>query len=145
MSSLLDDNQPERLEPAPAAAAGPKTKIHAGLIGGVHTELVISIYCDRTFVAVTQVGKLGDIIEVRRDKVQECGPGGAGGEGVGGRAVYSATVLLGRHSEEVELLGRVLAEKLVLVKPLVLCVGIKTIDPGMIRQIVDFIMKHFSY
>lgn len=136
MSSLLEESHPERALPQ-TVTSGPVTVLHAALVGGSHTDLVVTRYTNRLFLAVTQVGKLGTICEARRDKLQE----GSGLEFPGaGRVIYSVTVLLGQDKEEVSLLARILAEKLELTQPLVLCVGIKNLSPQLVRQLVDFIL-----
>jgi len=134
MSSLVDESVPVRCEPS-APAKGPVTSLHAALLQGKHTDLVVSRYHNKLFVAVTQVGTLGTICEVRRDKVQQQ----VGEKQSGGQAVYSLTVLLGQEREEVCLLARMLAEKLELSQPLLLCVGIKSLSPQLLTQIVNWV------
>lgn len=136
--SLLEDTQPTRPEPEEPTRGGPSTCLKAGLVCGVHTDLVVTRYKDKLFVAVTQLGKLGNITEVRREQVQ-----GAAGE-QGGRVVYSCQVLLGQDTEEIHLLARILAEKIELDKPLVLCVGIKGLTVELAKQLVDFILKNID-
>lgn len=138
MSSLLEDTQPERPLPQGPVTSGPNTVLHAGLVGGVHTDLVVTRYTDKLFVAITQVGKLGTICEARRERVEE--GGGVGGGAGGGRVVYSVNILLGQDTEEVHLLGRILAEKLSLSQPLVLCVGVKGLTLEGARELADFIL-----
>jgi len=135
---LLEDNLPERPLPKEPVQSGPATTLHAGLVGGEHTDLVVTQYTDRLFLAVTQVCKLGTICEVRRDKVSKDDLGL--GEGVG-RLVYSVALLLGQEKEEVSLLARILAERLQLTKPLVLCVGVRDLTPQRVRQLADFVIS----
>lgn len=135
-SSLLEEPLPERPVPEPVSSA-PDTVIHSALVHEVFTELVVTRYSDRLFLAVTQLGKLGTILEARREKVQEGAVQGAGA----GRTVYSVAVLLGQEREEVTLLARILAEKLQLTQPLVLCVGVKDISAQTVRGLVDFILS----
>lgn len=138
MSGLLEENQPDR-GLTQAVSSPPNTRLHAALVEGVHTDLVVTRYTDRLFLAVTQVGKLGTICEARRDRVEE-------GTGLGGtrqgRVIYSVALLLGQDKEEVSLLARILAEKLELNQPLVLCVGIKVLTPQLVKHLVDFILPH---
>jgi len=134
MSSLLEEVQPERAEPKPPVSAGPVTGLCATTIGGVHTDLLVTRYSDRTLVCVTQLGKLGTILQVERDQVR-------GGE-EGPRVVYSSTVLLGQDSEEIQLLARVVAERSKLSKPMVLCVAVKGLTIKLALELVEFIMQN---
>jgi len=135
MSSLLEEVQPERPEPKDPETAGPLSKLVGGLVASVHTDLVITKYSDKIFVCVTQLGKLGTILQVERDQVRS-------GEAGGGKVVYSSTVLLGQDSEEIQLLGRVLAEKCQLSKPLILSVGVKGLSIRVALELVDFIIQN---
>lgn len=134
MSSLLEEVQPERAEPEQPVSAGPATRLFATNIGGDQTDLLVTKYSDRTFVCVTQLGKLGTIVQVEKDQVR------AGEEG--GRVVYSSTVLLGQDSEEIQLLARVLAEKSQLNKPILLCVGVKGLTIKLALVLVEFIIQN---
>jgi len=135
MSSLLEDVQPERPAPREPESAGPVTKLVGALVDSIHTDLVVTSYADKTFVCVTQLGKLGTIVQVERDQVRS-------GEEGGKKVVYSSTVLLGQDSEEIQFLGRVLAEKSQLSKPLVLCVGVKGLTIKLALELVDFILQN---
>ena len=125
MSSLLEEVQPNRPEP----------KLVGAVVSGVHTDLLVTRYTDKTFVCVTQLGKLGTIVQVERDQVR------AGEEG-GKKVVYSSTVLLGQDSEEIQFLARVLAERSQLNKPMVLCVGMKGLTIKLALELVDFVMQN---
>ena len=51
------------------------------------------------------------------------------------------STLLGQNTEETVVLARILAEKLKITKPLVLCIGIKDLTPQTIKLIVKFILS----
>lgn len=135
MSSLLEEVQPNRPEPKEPESAGPVTKLVGAVVSGVHTDLVVTRYTDNTFVCVTQLGKLGTIVQVERDQVR------AGEEGTK-KVVYSSTVLLGQDSEEIQFLARVLAERSQFNKPMVLCVGVKGLTIKLALELVDFVMQN---
>jgi len=135
MSSLLEEVQPDRPEPKEPESAGPATTLVGAIVDSVHTDLVVTRYSDNTFVCVTQLGKLGTIVQVERDQVRS-------GEEGGKKLVYSSTVLLGQDSEEIQFLARVLAERSQLTKPLVLCVGVKGLTIKLALELVDFIMQN---
>ena len=59
-----------------------------------------------------------------------------------GRLVFSSQVLLGQDSEELQLLARVLAEKLNLSSPLVLTVGVKQLSLPLVSDLVKFVSLH---
>jgi len=135
MSSLLEEVQPDRPEPKEPESAGPATKLVGAIVDSVHTDLVVTRYSDKTLVCVTQLGKLGTIVQVEREQVRS-------GEEGGKKVVYSSTVLLGQDSEEIQFLARVLAERSQLTKPLVLCVGVKGLTIKLALELVDFIMQN---
>ena len=135
MSSLLEEVQPERPEPKAPETAGPESKLVGALVDSVHTDLVVTKYTDSTFVCVTQLGKLGTIVQVERDQVKS-------GEEGGKKGIYSSTVLLGQDSEEIQFLARVLAERSQLLKPLILCVGVKGLTIKLALELVDFIIQN---
>ena len=113
------------------------TSTFATSLCGRHTDLVVTRFSDKTLVVVTQVGKLGTVLDIARDAVDT--PGAAPGT----RPVYSVSVLLGRDTEEVLLLGRMLAEKLASDKPLLVCVGIKDLTPAVAAQVVKYVASKF--
>jgi len=139
MSCLAEDLPTREAPPAPASKA-PVTSLTATIVGGVHTDLVVTNYSDRLFIVVSQLGKLGTICEARREKAQSQ-QGGVGDEGAG-RPVYSVATLLGKESEEVELVARLLAEKLALGnKPIVVCVAVKGITFALAKQLADVVIE----
>jgi len=115
------------------------TTLYTTKVGGVNTDLVVTNYSDRLFIVVSQLGKLGTICEARREKAQSQ-QGGVGDEGAG-RPVYTVSTLLGKESEEVELVARLLAEKLALGKPIVVCVAVKGITFTIAKQLADLVIE----
>ena len=107
MSCLADDLPTREAPPAPASKA-PVTSLTTTKVDGVHTDLAVTNYSDRLFVVVricllkqyssnnirpsqvSQLGKLGTIVEARREKAQS----DKGDEGAGaGRPVYQVNFL----------------------------------------------------
>ena len=115
----------------------PNTILHAAIVSGVHTDLLISRYQDKLFISITQLCKLGTILLVEKETVKT---GDSRTED--GRLVFSSSVLLGQDSEELQLLARVLAEKLNLSSPLVLTVGVKQLSLPLISDLVKFVSLH---
>lgn len=69
---------------APMGKKVAPAQVLAALICGQHTDFVISLYSDNAFVAITQVGKLGTVIQVREEGTLES-------------SSYSQQVLLGQR------------------------------------------------
>jgi len=137
--SCLAEDLPTREAPSAAPSKAPVTTLNTTKVGGVNTDLVITDYSDRLFIVVSQLGKLGTICEARREKAQSQ-QGGIGDEGAG-RPVYTVLTLLGKESEEVELVARLLAEKLALGKPIVVCVAVKGITFAIAKQLADLVIE----
>ena len=106
--SCLADELPTREAPAAPASKAPVTSLTTTKVDGVHTDLAVTNYSDRLFVVVgiwllkqyscynlrpsqvSQLGKLGTIVEARREKAQS----DKGDEGAGaGRPVYQVNFL----------------------------------------------------
>ena len=67
----------------------PSTLLHAAILSGVQTDLLITRYSDKLFISLTQLGKLGTILLVEKEAVKT---GDARTED--GRLVFSSQVLL---------------------------------------------------
>jgi hypothetical protein len=137
MSSLLEEPVPQRNQAQPAQA-GPKTGSFARTISGVHTDLVITKYSNATLIVITQLRKFGTVVQVGSERGRNQVEGGT-------RTVYSVNTLLGKDTEEVHLLARVLYEKLGLQqKPLILTVGVKDFTEEKIKPFVEFTIEKFK-
>eukprot|EP00820_Chromera_velia_P022328 Cvel_8221.t1-p1 / transcript=Cvel_8221.t1 / gene=Cvel_8221 / organism=Chromera_velia_CCMP2878 / gene_product=hypothetical protein / transcript_product=hypothetical protein / location=Cvel_scaffold449:438-1388(-) / protein_length=88 / sequence_SO=supercontig / SO=protein_coding / is_pseudo=false len=76
---------------------GPPTKTVKFLCGGEETEIVVSEFSDRFFILITQLGKIGSLVEASCDCLTN--------------GVFSVRTVLGdRKKEGLQLLGRVLIE-----------------------------------
>lgn len=138
MASLLDESVPtQQNERASPQCVGAVTERCATILGGHHTDLVLTRYADRTLVVVTQIRKLGTVLEIRRDAAN-C-PGTSGG-----RHVYATSVLLGKDQEEIHLFGRMLAESLNIDKPLLVFLGVKHLDVPMSKLIVNYVTSKLA-
>jgi len=134
MASLLDDSIPQRNQEIAPQVNGPVTQKFGTLLAGVHTDLVVSRFEDRTLIVVTQIKKLGKILQVEKDQVKGPLPAAS-------RSVYTVTTLLGQTSEDSCVLARILAEKLNITKPLILCIGIKQLSPQTVNLVVKYILS----
>ena len=52
--------------------------------------------------------------------------------------------LAGQESEELHLFGRILAEKLKVIKPVLLTVAVKNLDQAKIKDLVAFVTEKYS-
>jgi len=137
MSSLLEESLPERNSIVTHEPAKPDTRTFGRTILGKQTDLVITKFASRDIIVLTQLRKLGSVIEISQDTVRNSL------EGSTGRSVFSVNTLLGQESEDVNLFGRVLAEKLNIRKPILLTLGIKQFDHTMIRPLIEFVEENF--
>jgi len=136
MSSLLEENIPQRNASA-VQPARPDTRSFGRTINGQQTDLVITKFANRDFIVLTQLRKLGTVVEITRDTVRNPA------EGSSGRAVFSVNILLGTDNEEVHLFGRILAEKLGITKPILLTLGVKQLDKDITRSLIEFVAEKY--
>ena len=116
---------------------GPETVTRVGQVAGVRTELLLAKFADKQLITVTQLGKFGTWLQLERATVRPDGDQ----EHVS-RHVYTCSVLLGQDTEEVQFLGRALAEKLNLSKPVILTVGVKNLTVPLALELVNFVSQH---
>lgn len=136
MSSLLEEPIPQR-NPEPKTVSCPTVRTFGRAVQGQHTDLVISIYTDRILIVLTQLRKLGTVLEITRDTVRKPA------EGSSGRAIFSVNTLLGVEREEQHLLARILAEKLDIKKPVLLTLAVKQLNNQKIKDLVQFVLDKF--
>jgi hypothetical protein len=141
MSSLLEDSQPPQLQRTnqiKEQVQGPNTRLYGRLVQGLQTDLVITNFTNKTLLVLTQLRKLGTVLEISRDSVRNAA------EGSSGRTVYTITTLLGSEDEEILLFARILAERLNLAKPVLLTLAVKQLDNNKIRELVNFVAEKFE-
>ena len=118
--------------------SAPETVTRVGNVSGVHTDLLVTKYSDKTFICVTQLGKFGSWLQLERESVKR----GEVDTCQFSRHVYSCTVLLGHDTEELHFLGRTLAEKIDTYKPLILAVGVKNLTVPLALELVKFVTEN---
>ncbi|XP_071144588.1 proteasome assembly chaperone 3-like [Mytilus galloprovincialis] len=89
-----------------------KTKQTSELIGGHNTQVLCSHFSDKLFIIVTQLNKIGNLIEVQRDVVLD--------EEAGRQPMYSTRILLGVDEPLTHVLAKNLLSKIDSKKPVVL-------------------------
>jgi len=135
MSSLLDESQQQQQPLQPQARHQfPATRVLGGECLGRHTQIVLTQFKDRTLLAVTQLNKIGTICQVVKESV-----GGVSERK--GAPVYSCEILLGEASEAVTLLGRLLAERLGIEKPLLLTTAVKGLQLEQVKTLAEFVLQ----
>ncbi|CAM9149736.1 unnamed protein product [Ascophyllum nodosum] len=116
----------------------PRARQNAWVMNGVRTEVVVIPYVDRTFVIVTQMKKLGNLLLATSD-----GSGGGLAEGSRGRR-YRVQVLLGKRDDPLlSLYARQLLEQMKSDKPLLLAVCLKEEgrDTGTFQEVINQVMS----
>ncbi|KXZ49253.1 hypothetical protein GPECTOR_22g845 [Gonium pectorale] len=105
-----------------------RNRIFARLINGVLTDFVWNLYLDHLLLIITQIGTVGTVVSARQDTTFD------------GRSTVSTSVALGkRDSPVLELAARQLVEVIGAHghrKPITLCLGVKDLSPGTVREIV---------
>eukprot|EP00243_Klebsormidium_subtile_P004179 TRINITY_DN17975_c0_g1_i1.p1 TRINITY_DN17975_c0_g1~~TRINITY_DN17975_c0_g1_i1.p1 ORF type:complete len:123 (+),score=27.65 TRINITY_DN17975_c0_g1_i1:460-828(+) len=101
-------------------------------IKGIKTDFLISRYEDYTAVMVTQIGKMGTILQAKKE------------ETYGGASTYTVNTLFGKRDEPLlEACARQLAEKLSAgdsSRPLLLSLGLRDPSSESVREILNAIV-----
>lgn len=116
----------------------PGARQTAWVLNGIRTEVVVVPYADRTFVIVTQLKKLGNVILATSDAV-----GGGMARPSGGRR-YSVQVLLGKRDDPLlSLYARQLLEQMKSDKPLLLAICLKEEgrDTGTFQEVINRVLS----
>ena len=117
---------------------GPDRVSRVGNVCGVRTELLITRFTDKLLLTITQLNKFGTWLQLDREAVR---PDGQDTGSVTSH-VYTCTVLLGQDTEEVQFLGRTLAEKLGTDKTVILTVGVKSLTVPLALELVKFVSEN---
>ena len=114
---------------------GPERVSRVGNVSGVRTELLVTRFTDKILLTISQLNKFGTWLQLDRAAVRPDGQG----TGSVTRHVYTCTVLLGQDTEEVQFLGRTLAEKLDTDKTVILTVGVKNLTVPSALELAKFV------
>jgi len=111
-----------------------QTRQFAAIIDNAHTEFVVMGYDNRVVVIVTQIGKLGSILQAKQDVTQDGFLQNS----------FSTTTLLGRRDEPLlEICARRLMELMAQAgcrRPLLLTLGLKNNCAATLKSILELIM-----
>lgn len=98
------------------------------------TDFLLCAYTDFVMITVTQTESLGTIFQSRVDT------------NLDGAAAFNIRVLVGNRSDSVLMLcARQLAEGILAAgctKPLMLCLGLKSLSMTSIRQVIQHVVQH---
>ena len=114
---------------------GPERVSRVGNVSGVRTELLVTRFTDKLLLTISQLNKFGTWLQLDRAAVRPDGQD----TGSVTRQVYTCTVLLGQDTEEVQFLGRTLAEKLDTDKTVILTVGVKNLTVPSALELAKFV------
>ncbi|CAF1245005.1 unnamed protein product [Rotaria magnacalcarata] len=98
------------------------------------TDLVISSFANKLFISVTQFGKIGSLVLVRRDVNLE----------EDSTPVYSVKSLLGKDQAEYHILARHLYERLQLKKQLLFGFALHSFAKKDLEEIEEFICSNIK-
>jgi len=106
------------------------TTVVTATINDKPTDIVISKFTDKLFVIITQFGKVGNLIEIRRDIASKDDPSSS---------VYNIRFLLGGHNEELYIAARLLTNFIPHNQTVILGLSLKDYQPSTLRQLGDYI------
>jgi len=116
------------------AAKFPRTVTAQTNLNGIVTDLVVTDFDNKLFISVTQFGKIGSLVLVRRDvNLNE-----------DSLPVFSVKSLLGNDQAEYHFFARHLYETLQLKKQLLFCFALHSFLKRDLELIEQFIVKTFS-
>jgi len=97
-------------------------------VNGRPTDIVITTFSDRLFIVITQLGKIGNLVDIRQESAHPDNP-------TEGNTAFSIRVLLGRDDEEVRAAARFLADSLKAPLPLLLSLCLDDYQPATLKVI----------
>jgi len=106
------------------------TKVTLATINDKPTDIVVSKFSDKLLVIITQFGKVGSLIEIRRDIAQKDDPSSA---------VHNIRFLFGGHNEELYFAARILTNFIPNDQTIILGLALKDYQSSTLRQLGDFI------
>lgn len=121
----------------------PGSRQTAWILNGIRTEVVVIPYVDRTFIIVTQLKKVGNLVLATSDAAGGRG-GGGGAMGAGKGRRYSVQVLLGKRDDPLlSLYARQLLEQMKSEKPLLLAVCLQDAgrDTATFQEVINQVLS----
>eukprot|EP00736_Rhodelphis_marinus_P000624 Rmarinus@m.23263 len=92
------------------------------------TEVIVQIFTDKYFVIITQIDKLGTLLQAS-----------ATGDPLDETCNVSVRVVIGKRDEELQIITRQIMERIHAVssKPLLLALGLKDVSPEMCKSLLS--------
>lgn len=100
-------------------------------IDDIPTEIVIAEYSDKILLIISQFQKIGSMLMIQRDQVQN--------SPVGVDNIFTTKVIFGATGEEQQVAARYLAEELNIVKPLCIFINLRSYDIETVKACKDII------
>jgi len=110
-----------------------RTKQWCSEVEGIRTEFILSTYSNQLFFVITQLEKLGTLIEARADLSLE-----------GDSTTFTVNTLLGKRDPSLEVYARELISftSQTSPKPLLLSIALKQTSPSIFKTILEQIKKN---
>ncbi|KAI5075353.1 hypothetical protein GOP47_0009429 [Adiantum capillus-veneris] len=125
-------NEPSHAHKVPSFPVS--SKEFSTVVQGIKTDFILSSYDDYIFVLVTQLGKMGTLLQARKE------------EGYGAEITFTVSVLLGKHDEPMlRACARQLIERtsdMGSSRPLLLSLGLKDHSRGTLKEIVERVCEN---
>eukprot|EP00591_Stephanopyxis_turris_P005080 CAMPEP_0195516362 /NCGR_PEP_ID=MMETSP0794_2-20130614/7112_1 /TAXON_ID=515487 /ORGANISM="Stephanopyxis turris, Strain CCMP 815" /LENGTH=156 /DNA_ID=CAMNT_0040644939 /DNA_START=55 /DNA_END=525 /DNA_ORIENTATION=+ len=100
--TMLAPSAPEASRPQPSPQSLPVNISKSQNINGIHTDILLQCFSDRTFVVITQVGKVGNLLSCSIEESE-----------IDGSKTYNVSTLLGKRDDALlELCARKVAENI---------------------------------
>lgn len=104
-------------------------RIFAANVVETPTDYVFGEFADKYMLIITQFGKVGSLLKVVVDTVNEDTP------------VYSVNVIFGAVGEEQEAAARLIAEKINIQKPLMLFLSLKDYSRESVKAVTETLLN----
>ena len=122
---------------AAACQSGVKNCQGAAIIGGVHTNVVVSEFENKLFIVVSQLERLGTLVELTRERENfddGCAP-----------PTFNTKVLLGKDDPLTHVMARNIVSKIPVSKPILIAMALKDTKPETIRSLEELVHMHRTW
>lgn len=133
-SSLLESSASSSNSGAPVRPPGTSAVVFAAELDGLATDFAVLRYSNRSFISVSQCGRVGNLYLVQRESPRQV-PHAA----LVATAIYDVRCVLGAEDPSIAVAVRSLAEKLRLTKPLLVSLTLPPPTPSTLDAIAALI------
>ena len=107
------------------------------MVGGVHTNVVVSEFDNKLFIIVSQLQKLGTLVELTRERENFDDPSNT--------PTFNSKVLLGKDDPLTHVMARNIVSKIPVSKPILIAMALKDTKPEIIRSLEDLVHLHRTW